>query len=1465
MMAEDETAKDFEEEVPTEPATEESKIEGTEEAPQIDSPAQESLDEETALAQVAKNIIPRPLEDEMKESYLDYSMSVIVGRALPDARDGLKPVHRRILFAMNDLGLHYNKAYKKSARVVGEVLGKYHPHGDTAVYDSMVRMAQDFSLRYPLVDGQGNFGSVDGDSAAAMRYCVTGDTKIATNKGLLPIGELSKTEDIDIQILSKDGTVNHASKWFDSGKHPTKKITTDRGYSIAGSYNHPLLTLTRDEKTGKPKFFWKIIENIMEGDYLVLDRTADKLWPESEVILSPYYPKIKSTTKKTILPKTLNEDLAFLLGSIVSEGNVSTKKLEFCNTDQEWISEFQTRWKRVFPDSTLHSFTRNPSSYGKLQYTRLECHYRHTLEFLRNIGLSAVKSKDKTIPPTILQSPKGIASIFLRAYFEGDGTITTSTQKMIELGCCSASEELMKEIQILLLRFGVSSARRFDSHRSIHKIYIRSKSDMLRFYKELGFLYKRKNSALEYTILNYKKDFSQTDLVPFVAEYIRSLSKSTYLNKQNFDRYPNMQNKHKKVNNILLHETYSDYSLLFEHLLKNHYLFQKVTNIEENGVHKVYSIRVDSDCHSFVANGFINHNTESRKARIAEELLSDIDKETVDFVPNFDDTLEEPSVLPSKFPNLLVNGSSGIAVGMATNMPPHNLSEVVDGIIAVIDDPALDVQGLMQYIKGPDFPTGATIMGQTGIIQAYTTGRGSVKVRAKAEIEEKKGRERIIVKEIPYMVNKANLVSSIASLVKEKKIEGISDLRDESDRKGMRVVIEIKNSVQADVVLNQLYKHTQMQSSFGIINLALVEGRPVVLPLKGLIEQFIKHRQDVITRRCQFELAKSEARAHILEGLRIALDNIDAIIKLIRASKGTDDAKQGLIEQFSLSEKQALAILDMRLQKLTGLEREKLETEYSELTKYIEWLKSVLADAQKILQLIKDELIDIKARFGDERRTDIGASVDDLEDEDLITRENMVVTITNQGYIKRLPVGTYKAQKRGGRGIQGMGTKEEDFVEKLFVASTHDYMLFFTDKGQVHWLKVYQLPIEGRYARGKAIVNLLELDPDEKISAAIKISEFNDGHYLAMITKKGLIKKTDLQAYSRPRKGGIIAINLREDDGLVRVLLTNGSNEILVSTKKGKAIRFKETDARAVGRNSMGVRAIRLKADDEVVGAVVVDENTSLLTVTENGYGKRSPFDRYPLQNRGGQGVIDIKTTERNGFVVATRQVCIEDEIMSITSKGVIIRTAVDGISEIGRNTQGVRIMKLDTGNKVVSIARILREEEEDELKEDVSESQSPKAENSSSSPKPAETAEIREEPPEPKEEAEASEENSESLEGPAEDINEDINEEDALEEIEEIEEPENIYKNPEKPEELPSNNSTLEGDIPPEETRVVPEAEVKAIEKDTGTNEISLKGAPPEGMPDYLWRYIKANPHSPRAVRVAQEYGVKLPQRLKE
>jgi DNA gyrase subunit A len=803
-----------------------------------------------------EKIIPRIIEQEMKTSYLDYSMSVIVGRALPDVRDGLKPVHRRVLYAMYDMGMLHNKPFKKSARIVGEVLGKYHPHGDMAVYDAMVRLAQDFSLRYPLIHGQGNFGSIDGDNAAAMRY------------------------------------------------------------------------------------------------------------------------------------------------------------------------------------------------------------------------------------------------------------------------------------------------------------------------------------------------------------------------------------------------------------------------------------------------------TEARLNKLAEEMLQDIDKQTVEFVPNFDGSLQEPSVLPAKIPNLLVNGSSGIAVGMATNIPPHNMSEVCDGVITVIDNPDIDVLELMQTIKAPDFPTGGIIMGGSGIKEAYKTGHGKIVVRAKTQIEETKTRTRIIVTEIPYMVNKAEMIEAIADLVRDKKVQGIADLRDESDREGMRIVIDLKQGANSDVVLNQLFTHSRLQETFGINLLALVDNQPRLLSLKDIIQQYIVYRRLVVRKRTEFDLKQAEEKAHLLEGLIVALNNIDAVVQLVKQSKSADDAKKALMADYKLSEKQAQAILDMTLRRLTSLEQNKIRVEHEDLLRLIKDLKDILASEQKILGIIKAELLELKEKYGDARRTQVlETEMAVMEEESLIKPEDDVITITHAGYVKRLPIDTYKQQRRGGKGIIAAETKEEDFIENLFVANTHDYILFFTNLGKVHWIKVYQLPEASRYAKGTAIVNLLQLGQGEKVTAFIPVKQFEENKFLFMVTANGTVKKTSLAEFSNPRKGGIIALNLEEKDELKSVMLTDGNQQIIIATKQGMAVKFHESDVRPMGRTATGVIGIRLR-DDAVVGATLADDKLSLVTITENGYGKRSPISDYRLINRGGVGVINIKITDKNSSVVGIAQVTDNDELMLISQSGVLIRTPVKDISVIGRNTQGVRVMRLDEKDKVISLAKIVPEEE---------------------------------------------------------------------------------------------------------------------------------------------------------------------------
>ena len=1252
-----------------------------------------------------EKIVPVSIEAEVKDSYLNYAMSVIVGRALPDVRDGLKPVHRRILYAMQDLNLEHDKPYKKCARIVGECLGKYHPHGDVAVYDALVRMAQDFSLRYPLVEGQGNFGSIDGDAAAAMRYCVTGDTLVITNRCLERIGEIANREDIDLRILSFGHKINSASKWFDSGAHPILKIKTHRGYEVKGTINHPILTFQKDTR-GKPIFAWKLMKDLKRGDFAVIDR-SDNFWPQKNPSLKQYFPETKNKYSHPAihqLPSELNPDLAFLMGAILAEGYISTNKkrrtykVGFCNTDKDFIDDFRLRFNKVFPGYPIYEQKRKPSSYGRKDCTYFEICSLYIVEFLKNIGLGELSSHQKRVPQIMFHATKESMGAFLKGYFEGDGSIYVSARSPI-VDCTSTSKTLLKEIQIILLRLGIASSFWRDRKKKGYKLFIRGFENLNRFKDYIGFLTKNKlNRLYRFSKINANaKSISKTDYVPYLGNYLRakyrkiSWKDREWLIKHNIDRYPKLQMHHNRLKEIL---DESDSNLL-QVLIDNFYLFDKVVSITQANEERVYSVRVDSPCHSFVSNGFISHNTEARLAAISDEMLSDIDKDTVNFGPNFDASLKEPLLLPASLPNLLVNGSSGIAVGMATNIPSHNLNEVVDAIIYLLDHPEAEIKDLMRYIKGPDFPTGGVICGKGGIKEAYTTGRGKVLVRARATVEhQKNGKDLIVITEIPYQIQKSSLIESIAGLVDDKKIEGISDIRDESDKDGMRIVVELKRDVESQIVLNQLFKHTQLETTFGIIMLALVENRPRVLNLLQVLEHYIEHRKVIIRRRTQFELDKALKRAHILEGLKIALKYIDRIIKVIKTSKNTENAKERLMKEFGLSDAQSQAILEMQLQRLTALERDKIDAEYAELLKKIELCKAILASEKKIEGIIKEELENLKKKYGDERRTDIIGEVEELEVEDLIADEDVVVTISHGGYIKRLPVSSYRKQKRGGTGASGAEVKEEDFIEHLFVASTKDYLLIFTEKGQVHWLKVYEIPQASRISKGKAIINLVQMEAASKISSTIPVKEFSSEQYLVMVTKQGQIKKTRLDAYGNPRKGGIIGITLDKGDELIGVGLTDGKQEFLIGTRGGKAIRFSESKVRDMGRQAGGVRAISLVKKDEVIDMVLPQKGATILTVTELGFAKRTPVEEYRLTSRGGKGIINIKVTDKNGEAVNLKTVSDNDELMVITQNGMFLRCAVKDIRSTGRPAQGVRLIKLQDKDRVSGVAHVIAEEE---------------------------------------------------------------------------------------------------------------------------------------------------------------------------
>ncbi|MDD4980454.1 MAG: DNA gyrase subunit A [Candidatus Omnitrophica bacterium] len=1246
-----------------------------------------------------EKIIPVYIEDEVKDSYLNYAMSVIVGRALPDIRDGLKPVHRRILYAMQELNLDHSKPYKKCARIVGEVLGKYHPHGDVAVYDALVRMAQGFSLRYPLVDGQGNFGSVDGDAAAAMRYCVTGDTLIVTDKGLQRIDKLPHHSKTDFRVLSLNNKINHVSKWFDSGEHLTKKITTFRGFSLCGSRNHPILTWQRNGT--KPKLVWTLLNNVENGDFVVVSRSGS-LFPSREPLLKKFYPELRNRRQEHKLPRAMNVDLAFILGALIAEGSISREQIGFCNGDKEFLREFKSCFQRVFPDCRLHEFVRKPLSYGKKKCTYLEIHSMHVIDFLKNLGLRQLRAYDKTIPDIIFSSSKKSVAAFIKGYAEGDGSICVGKRNP-DISLISTSGKLIQGLQVFLLMFGIDSSHRFHKQKNYFRLFIRGRNNLDLFKNQINFATRKSRERLIDICNRNKTDWvmSKTDCIPYIADYLRKKStrcKRKYwgniewLKKHNIDRYPKIEKYWPRLRRVLDKDDVS----LFEGLIKNRYIFDKIVSVEDAGKKRVYSIKVDSPCHSFVSNGFISHNTEARLAAISDEILADIDKDTVNFGPNFDSSLKEPLLLPAALPNLLVNGSSGIAVGMATNIPPHNLNEVADAIIYLLDHPETEIKDLMRYIKGPDFPTGGVICGRNGIKDAYTTGKGKLTVRARATIErQKNGKDLIIITEIPYQVQKSALIEAAAALVDDKKIEGISDIRDESDKDGMRIAVELKRDVEAQIVLNQLFKHTQLETTFGIIMLALVDNRPRVLTLRQMLEYYIEHRKIIIRRRTQFELDKALKRAHILEGLKIALKYIDRIIKVIKTSKNTENAKERLMKEFGLSDVQAQAILEMQLQRLTALERDKIDAEYLELLKKIELCKAILASEKKIEGIIKEDLEALKKKYGDERRTDLVAEAEELEVEDLIAEEDVVVTISHGGYIKRLPVSAYRKQKRGGTGATGAEVKEEDFIEHLFVASTKDYLLTFADKGQVHWLKVYEIPQASRTSKGKAIINLLQMEAGSKVSSTIPVKEFSADQYLVMVTKCGQIKKTRLDAYGNPRKGGIIGISLDKGDELIGVELTDGKQELLIGTRQGKAIRFSESKVRDMGRQAGGVRAISLAKKDEVIAMVLAQKDTTVLTVTELGFAKRTPIQEYRLTSRGGKGIINIKVTSKNGEAVSLKTVSDNDELMVITQNGMFLRCAVKDIRTTGRSAQGVRLIKLQEKDRVSCVAPVIAEEEE--------------------------------------------------------------------------------------------------------------------------------------------------------------------------
>jgi DNA gyrase subunit A len=1227
------------------------------------------------------NIEPRGLEEEMRSAYLDYAMSVIVGRALPDVRDGLKPVHRRVLHVMNELGLQPNRKHVKCAQIVGEVMGKFHPHGDSAIYDTLVRLAQDFSMRYPLVDGHGNFGNIDGYSAAAMRYCVTGDARVATPSGTIRIDRLApglrpdSEVDTDLTVLDRLGRPVHASKLFHSGEHRTLRLRTREGYELTGTQNHPVLCLV--DMAGVPVLMWKLLDELQRGDRVAVSRVN------------------RAATEEV---GDHDRQIAFLLGAFVSEGWASSTRAGFNNIDSEFFHDVLEAYDVVVGGPRYVS-ERTIASGSKL--FELDIQNLGALEDSPLRELVGVVSRGKRVPEIVWSAGTQFKRLFLQSLFTGDGSSSLLPRSTIQVSYSSYSEQLARDVQLLLLEFGVIS-RICRYQKGEFKVVITNRRDARLFAERVGFFgAKQRKLQVALAAIPMASRALSGDHVPHLAQYVRSAGHAAgpdlhWLKRHNIDRVERWERDRTAIMERIPSE---EVRQVIEPLASGDYYYAQVASVEEAGLQPVYSIRVDSDDHSFLTNGIVSHNTEARLDRLATEMLRDIDAETVDFAPTYDGSRQEPTVLPSRFPNLLINGGSGIAVGMATNIPPHNLREVIDGTIAYIENPSIDVEGLMKHIKGPDFPTAGTILGRDGIREAYATGRGRVRVQAKAHIEPiGQGKEAIIVTELPYQVRKGGdggLILKIRDLVLDKKLPEITDLRDESDRHGMRIVIELKRDAIPKVVLNKLYKHTPMQATFGVNMVALVDNVPRTLSLREVIGHYVDHQREIIVRRTKYELRRAEERAHVLEGLLIALSHLDEVIALIRGSRDPEAARTGLLERFELTVIQAQAILQLTLSRLTALEADKIKQEHSDLLERIKELRELLGDEEMIYGLIKDELREIADAYGDQRQTEITHAEGEIDIEDLIADQQMVISITNSGYIKSLPLSTYRQQRRGGVGVTGMEMKEDDYIEHLFVSSTHDYLLFFTNRGKVYRLKVYELPEASRTARGRALVNLLPLRDGERVQSVLATRDFAEGKYLVFATRNGTIKKTEFGAYNTPIKAdGIIAIKILEDDELIAVRRTSGHDDIIMVSRSGQAARFNEEQVRAMGRDTTGVRGMNVSQKGNAVLAMdVARDDQELLVVTENGYGKRTPIPDYPVKGRGTMGVKTITLTEDKGQLAGALVVREHQELVFISQNGMVQRTSVRGINRYGRASQGVTVMNIRDDDQVSAVALVVESE----------------------------------------------------------------------------------------------------------------------------------------------------------------------------
>ena len=1201
---------------------------------------------------MATGIKQREVVQEMQQAYLEYAMSVIVARALPDVRDGLKPVHRRILYSMHEMGLRPTAKTQKSAKVVGYVLGNYHPHGDTAAYDSMVRMAQDFSLRYPLVNGQGNFG------------CFTKDTKVKLTDGRdATFGELVQDH--------KQGKKNHAYTVNKLGlisvaeiKNPRLtiknaeliKVLLDNGEEIRCTPNHQFMlkegTFREAQNLSCGDSLMPLYQRISEktdrlnrAGYVLINQPKTNVWVPAHHLADNYNLTQKKYEKSA--------------GRV--RHHIDFNKL---NNDPENIIrvEWGDHWK-------IH-YTQASNQHKNLEY-------RKKIAEGRNNYWADPLNKAKKAEEISIRNIKNWKD---NAYREKMVKFLSDVNKKYIAEHPEKRKELSARATKTLKRLWQDPNYRALFHEKIikgNKNHTTNRTGKLKFLNICREVLNRQINLNEGHYEELRKE-----LYP----YGKATQWQTGLNK-----YFN-----------------GDSGLIFHEINKNHKVVrvEKITTRED-----VYDLTIDGTHNFALAAGVFVHNsidgdsaaayryTEARLAPISEQLLADIDKQTVNFMDNFDGTMQEPTVLPTRIPNLLINGSMGIAVGMATNIPPHNLTEVLDALAYLIDNKEADLKDLTQFIKGPDFPTGGVIYNEKDIVSAYATGRGPIIMRGQADITENKKGYQIIVSEIPYQVNKSELIIKIADLVKEKKIDGIKDIRDESDREGMRIAIDLKQDAFPKKVLNQLFKHTELQKAFHFNMLALVDGgtQPQILGLKGLLEKFIDHRREVVTRRTKFELQKAKDRAHILEGLKKALDHIDEIIKIIRASESKEDAFNNLIKKFKFSDKQANAILEMKLQALAGLERKKINDELKEKQDLIAYLEDLLASPKKVLAVIKEEFKEIREKFGDERRTKVVKSaLREIGEDELMPEEDSLFMITQSGYIKRMQPEGLKSQKRGGKGLIGMATKEEDVISQFFMANTHDSLLFFTNSGKVFQTKGYEVPESSRQSKGKAIVNFLQISPNELITAVVPIPKDQKGMYLFMATANGVIKKVDADSFSQVRINGMIAIKLKAGDELGWVSSTSGNDQIMLVTSGGNAIRFKEKDVRPMGRGASGVIGIRMSAksgdkNEKVVGADVVpsgvEKGLKILVVTGNGYGKRTDLKFYKIQGRGGRGIMTAKITPKTGKLVSAHITSEENkELIAVSKKGQVIRTSIDSISVLGRATQGVRIMRVESGDGLASV-----------------------------------------------------------------------------------------------------------------------------------------------------------------------------------